>query len=59
MMKRSTLKLAIRHETLRVLLARLDLVRVAGGSPDARLIDTEGSPGNTCVQAAAVVPPKS
>jgi hypothetical protein len=55
MMKKSTLRLSIRHETLRVL-ARLDLIRVAGGSPEAQLMDTGGSPANTCVQA--VVPPK-
>lgn len=56
-MKKSTLKLSIRHETLRVL-ARLDLVRVAGGSPEAQLMDTGGSPANTCIQAAIVVPLK-
>lgn len=47
-MKKSTLKLSIRHETLRVL-ARLDLVRVVGGS---QLMDTGGSPANTCVVRA-------
>jgi hypothetical protein len=53
MMKRSTLKLVIRRETVRVL-AELDLGRVAGGSPDPRLMDTGGSPANTCAQAAVV-----
>lgn len=33
-MKKSTLELTIRHETLRAL-AQLDLVRIAGGNPDA------------------------
>ena len=53
MKKKSTLKLAFRGETLRVL-AELDLVRVAGGNPDARLMDTEG-PNTGCqiVQPAA------
>lgn len=45
-MKKSTLKLAIRRETLLVL-AEMDLVRVAGGNPDARLLDTEG-PATGC-----------
>jgi hypothetical protein len=52
-MKKSTLKLVIRGETLRVL-AEMDLVRVVGGNPDARLMDTEG-PNTGCplVQPAA------
>jgi hypothetical protein len=50
-MKRPTLKLVIRHETVRIL-AELHLIRVAGGSPDAQLMDTAGSPATTCVQAA-------
>jgi hypothetical protein len=54
MMKRSTLKLVIRRETLRVL-ADLDLVRVAGGNPDAQLLGT-GGPETGCplVQPAAL-----
>jgi hypothetical protein len=48
-------RLVIRRETVRML-AELDLIRVAGGNPDAPLMDTEGSPANTCVQAAVVVP---
>ena len=55
-MKKSTLKLVIRRETLRVL-AEMDLVRVVGGNPDARLMDTEG-PNNTCVVQAAALPAK-
>ena len=52
-MKKSTLKLAIRRETLRVL-AELDLVRVGGGNADAQLLGTEG-PATGCqiVQLAA------
>lgn len=38
-MKKSTLKLAVRRETLRAL-AHLDLVRVVGGNPDAQQLDT-------------------
>ena len=54
-MRKSRLKLAIRRETLRAL-AQLDLVRVAGGNPDAQQMDT-GSPETGCpLQAAA--PPK-
>jgi hypothetical protein len=53
MMKRSTLKLVIHRETVKVL-ARLDLGRVAGGGPDPQLMDTGGGANNTCVQAAAV-----
>ncbi|HEX8115559.1 MAG TPA: hypothetical protein VF516_47865 [Kofleriaceae bacterium] len=45
-MKKSTLKLTIRRETLRAL-AQLDLARVAGGKPDALQMETEG-PNNTC-----------
>jgi hypothetical protein len=53
MMKRTTLKLVIRRETVRVL-AELDLGRVVGGSPDPQLMDTGGGANNTCVQAAVV-----
>jgi hypothetical protein len=54
-MKKSTLKLAIRRETLRAL-AQLDLARVAGGKPDGRQLGTD-SPETGCpLQAAA--PPK-
>jgi len=57
MMKKSTLKLAVRHETLRALV-HLDLVRVAGGNPDAQQAGT-GSPETGCPNAqAAVLPPK-
>ena len=49
-MKKATLKLGIRRETLRVL-AELDLVRVAAGGPGARLMDTEDI--NRCVAALA------
>lgn len=45
-MKKSTLKLPIRRETLRAL-AQLDLVRVVGGDGDAPLAGT-GGPNNTC-----------
>ena len=55
-MKKATNKLALRHETLRVL-AEIDLVRIAGGNPGARLMDTEG-PNNTCVIARAPAPAK-
>jgi len=54
-MKKLTLKLAIRRETIRAL-AQLDLVRVvAGANPDAQLMDT-GSPITGCplTQAAAL-----
>ncbi len=47
-MKKSTTKLLLRSETLRVL-AELDLARVAGGSPG--LMGTEG-PNTTCVNVA-------
>jgi hypothetical protein len=53
-MKRSTLKLVICRETVRVL-AELDLGRVAGGSQDPQLMDTGGGANNTCVQVAVVV----
>ena len=50
-MKKATLKLGIRRETLRVL-GELDLVRVAaGGGPDVRVMDT-GDIGSTCVAQA-------
>lgn len=52
-MKRSTLKLVIRREALRVL-TELALVRVAGGNPDAQQ-DGTGNAGTGCpfVQPAA------
>ena len=56
MMKKATLKLVIRRETLRVL-AELDLVRVAGGNADARLMDTEG-PATGCQIVQAAQPTK-
>jgi hypothetical protein len=45
-MKKSTLKLAIRRETLRAL-AQLDLVRVAGGNPNVQQVGT-GGPETGC-----------
>lgn len=51
-MKKSTRKLMIRRETLRVL-AELDLVPVAGGNPDAPLQGTEG-PATSCPLVRAV-----
>jgi hypothetical protein len=51
MMKKSTLKFAIQRETLRVL-ATIELIPVAGGEAQARLLGTEG-PNTTCVQVAA------
>lgn len=49
-MKKTTLKLAIRRETLRVL-AGMELALVAGGgNPDAQLLDT-GNAGTGCVNA--------
>ncbi|HEX8115288.1 MAG TPA: hypothetical protein VF516_46495 [Kofleriaceae bacterium] len=55
-MKKSTLKLAIRRETLRAL-AQLDLVRVAGGNPDAQQAGTV-NPEDGCPFPAAALPPK-
>ncbi len=55
-MKKSTLKLAIRRETLRAL-AQLELVRVVGGNPDAPLLGTEG-PNTGCQLQTAALPPK-
>jgi hypothetical protein len=55
-MKKSTHKLVIRREALRVL-AEMDLVRVAGGSPDARQMDTEG-PATGCQIVQAAQPTK-
>jgi hypothetical protein len=53
-MKKSTVKLAIRGETLRVL-AELDLVRVAGGgNADVQLVGTEG-PNTSCPLVAQLV----
>lgn len=50
LMKKATIKLEIRRETLRVL-AELDLVRAAAGSPDVQLMDT-GADNRTCVVQA-------
>lgn len=57
MMKKSTRKLAIRHETLRVL-AELDLSLVAGGDTGAQQAGT-GGPETGCpiVKAADSVGP--
>ncbi len=55
-MKKSTIKLAVRRETLRVL-AGMDLVRVVGGNPDARQMDTEGT-NTSCPLAQAAQPAK-
>jgi hypothetical protein len=49
-MKKATLKLEIRRETLRVLRA-LDLVQAAAGGPDAQVMDT-GADNRTCVVQA-------
>jgi hypothetical protein len=49
-MKKATLKLGIRRETLRVLGA-LDLVHAAAGGPDVRVMDT-GDINRTCVAQA-------
>jgi len=51
-MKKATLKLVIRRETLRVL-AELDLVRVAGGNANA-LAGTEGA-NTSCPIVAQLV----
>jgi hypothetical protein len=55
-MKKSTLKLVIRRETLRVL-AELELVRVAGGNQDAQQFDT-GNAGTGCPLVQAALPAK-
>lgn len=55
-MKKSTVKLVIRGETLRVL-AELDLVRVAGGNPGAQQLDT-GNAGTGCPLVPPAVPAK-
>jgi hypothetical protein len=49
-MKKATLKLEIRRETLRVL-ATLDLVRAAAGGPNIQVMDT-GADNRTCVVQA-------
>ncbi|MEO7731546.1 MAG: hypothetical protein ABIY55_11275 [Kofleriaceae bacterium] len=49
-MKKATLKLGIRIETLRVL-GVLDLVRAAAGGPAVRVMDTGGD-NRTCVAQA-------
>jgi hypothetical protein len=55
-MKKSTPKLVIRRETLRVL-AELELVRVAGGDPDAQQFDTAGA-GTGCPNIQVALPAK-
>ena len=52
-MKKSTIKLALRHETLRVL-AEIDLVRAASGNPDAAALMDTGGANNTCVGVQAL-----
>jgi hypothetical protein len=49
-MKKATLRLGIRRETIKVL-AELDLARAAAGGPDAQLMDT-GDIARTCVVQA-------
>lgn len=56
MMKKSTLKLTIRRETLRAL-AQLDLARVAGGNQDAQRFDTD-NPETGCPLQVAASPKK-
>jgi hypothetical protein len=64
-MKKSTRKIGIRREILRVL-GRIDLVAVAGGDTgdpaggcvNAQVMDTGGGANNTCVQAAQPAPAK-
>jgi hypothetical protein len=53
-MKKATLKLGIRRETLRILGA-LDLVHAAAGGADVRVMDT-GDINRTCVAQAGVKP---
>lgn len=52
MMKKATLKLGIRRETLRVL-GELDLVRAVAGGSDAQLMDTADVAKTCVVQANA------
>lgn len=52
-MKRSTLKLEVRRETLRVL-AELELIRVAGGNLAAVAVDT-GNAGTGCPNARVAI----
>lgn len=47
MMKKATLRIGIRRETIRVL-SELDLVRVAAGGLDTQLMDTHDI-ARTCV----------
>jgi len=54
LMKRSTLKLTICRETLRVL-SVMELAHIAGGGPVEPLIDT-ANPGGTCRNAAVPAP---
>jgi len=56
MMKRSIRKLVIRLETLRGLAER-ELGCVAGGKPDAQLVDT-GNAGSGCVAVQVAMPAK-
>lgn len=49
-MKKATLKIGIRRETIRVL-AELDLVRVAAAGSDVQLMDTHDI-ARTCVAQA-------
>ena len=49
-MKKATLKIGIRRETLRVL-GELDLARAAAGGPDVQVMDTGGD-NRTCVVQA-------
>lgn len=53
-MKKSMLKLVIRHETLRML-DETQLIHVAGGDPAAQLLDT-GSAETGCPLVKAVAP---
>lgn len=55
-MKRSTLKLTVRRDTLRVL-AGVELARVAGGNQDAQLLDSAG-PVTGCPDVQPALPAK-
>jgi hypothetical protein len=56
-MKRSTIKLVMRRETLRVL-SGIELVRAAGGgNPDAQLLDSGGA-ATGCPNIGAALPAK-
>jgi hypothetical protein len=56
MMKRSTLKLTVRRDTLRAL-AGVELARVAGGTQDAQLFDSAG-PVTGCPNVQPALPAK-